>query len=54
MPNTIPPITDRESLLRYKDEVEAATKGHDFLNLATVFFKAYTYEELEALKPHIL
>ena len=54
MPNTLPPITTKEQVLSYKQEILDATKGDEFEPLMTLFFKSnYTYEFLKDLKNEI-
>ena len=55
MPNTTPPITTKESLLKYKEEILQATNSDNFTPYMTLFFKDdYTYEFLESVKDDIL
>jgi len=54
MPNTTPPITTKEQLLAYKQEILNATKDDNFTPLMTLFFKNdYTYEFLKEIKDEI-
>ena len=55
MPNTTPPITTKEALLEYKEEILQATNSDNFTPYMTLFFKDdYTYEFLESVKDDIL
>jgi dihydroorotase len=54
MPNTTPPITSKESLLSYKDEILQVTKDDNFTPYMTLFFKdSYDYKFLEELRGDI-
>jgi len=52
MPNTIPPITSLEDVLRYKAEIKRVSKDN-FTPLMDVFLQNFSEEEIKALKPHI-
>jgi dihydroorotase len=52
MPNTIPPVTTLESVLKYKEEIKAVS-GENFTPLMDVFLQSFSEEEVRALKPHI-
>jgi len=52
MPNTIPPITSLEGVLKYKEEIKKVS-GDDFTPLMDVFLQNFSEEEISALKPHI-
>jgi len=54
MPNLVPVVDNLERLLGYRREIESIVAGDTFEPYMTVFFKQYSYEELEQLKPHIL
>ncbi|MGE9292545.1 MAG: dihydroorotase [Puniceicoccales bacterium] len=54
MPNLVPQVDSLERLQWYKKEILAATGRDDFEPYMTLFFRAYTREELEAAKPHII
>jgi len=55
MPNTLPPISTKEQLLRYKEDILNATKGDTFTPYMTLFFKNdYSREFLESIKDEIL
>lgn len=54
MPNLVPPVDSLEKVLAYRERILAATEGHVFEPLMTVFFRSYTEAELAALKPHII
>ena len=51
MPNTIPPITSLEGVLKYKEEILECDSN--FTPLMDVFLQNFTEEEIIALKPHI-
>jgi dihydroorotase len=53
MPNLVPPITTKESLLAYKDQIIKATNGESFTPYMTLFFKNYSYEFLKQIKDEI-
>jgi dihydroorotase len=54
MPNLIPPVTNLERLVAYREEIEE-TVGHlDFTPLMTLFFRDYARDELLAARPHLL
>lgn len=53
MPNLVPPVDTLDRLLRYRDEIQAAVSG-DFQPYMTLFFRAYTREELLAARPSII
>ncbi|MBF0198049.1 MAG: dihydroorotase [Planctomycetes bacterium] len=54
MPNLVPPLSTREQVLAYKNEILEATQAHEpFTPLMTVFFKPYNREELMVLKDSI-
>ena len=54
MPNLVPPVDNLERLLGYVREVKSIVAEDTFEPYMTVFFKQYSYAELEQLKPHIL
>jgi dihydroorotase len=54
MPNTVPPITTKEQLLSYKQEILEATKDDTFTPFMTLFFKdSYTKEFLSQIRDEI-
>ncbi|MDR3178333.1 MAG: dihydroorotase, partial [Campylobacteraceae bacterium] len=54
MPNLVPPITDIESLLSYKERILQAAANEKFTPYMSLFFKdSYTADFLEKVKPHI-
>ena len=53
MPNLVPPLDSLDRLLVYRESINQNARP-DFQPFMTVFFKPYTREELEALRPHIL
>jgi dihydroorotase len=54
MPNTVPPITTKEQLLSYKQEILEATKDDTFTPFMTLFFKDnYTKEFLSQIRDEI-
>ncbi|MBE9047507.1 dihydroorotase [Pleurocapsales cyanobacterium LEGE 10410] len=54
MPNLVPAVDNLERLLGYVREVKANVGQDVFEPYMTVFFKQYSYQELEQFKPHIL
>ena len=54
MPNLVPAVDNLDRLLGYVREIESCLAGDVFEPYMTVFFRDYSYRELEELKPHIL
>lgn len=55
MPNLVPPVTTKESLLAYKKRIKDACEGDDFEPYLTLFFQNnYSYEFLEDIKDDII
>ena len=55
MPNLLPPITTKESLLSYKQRIKDACKNDDFEAHMTIFFQVdYSYEFLNDIKDEII
>lgn len=54
MPNLLPPVDNLDRLLWYTEEVRQACQPHAFDPYMTLFFRNYTFAELEAAKPHII
>ena len=55
MPNTTPPITTKEALLNYKQEILNAINGDSFTPYMTLFFKDdYSYDFLKSVKDEII
>ena len=54
MPNTTPPITTKEALLNYKQEILNAINDNSFKPYMTLFFKNYSFEFLDEIKDEIL
>ena len=55
MPNLLPPITTKETLLSYKQRIKEACKQDDFTAYMTIFFQVdYTYSFLEDIKDEII
>jgi len=54
MPNLIPPVTSLERALAYRNEIENAARGDNFLPLMTLFFRDYSRTELEAARESII
>lgn len=54
MPNLVPPVDSLERCLDYRKAILEAAGPHKFEPFMTVFFKCYSREELEQLKPHII
>ena len=54
MPNTLPPITTKEQVFAYKQDILNAIGSDNFTPLMTLFFKNdYTYEFLKDIKSEI-
>jgi len=53
MPNLVPPVADAERLAGYTQAVEQLVSPDGFSPLMTLFFRAYTREELVAMKDQI-
>lgn len=55
MPNLVPPVTSKDTLLSYKKRVIEACKGDDFTPYMTLFFQNnYSFEFLEDIKDEII
>ena len=54
MPNLVPAVDNLERLTRYAEEVKSCIGQQIFKPYMTVFFKQYSYPELERFKPHII
>jgi len=55
MPNTTPPITTKEQVVEYKQEILNAIGNDDFMPYMTLFFKNdYDYDFLKSVKDEIL
>lgn len=54
MPNLVPPVDSLERLVRYRTEIDAAIGGTGFTPYMTLFFRAYSEEELRAAQPYII
>ena len=55
MPNTLPPVTTKEQVIAYKQEILDAIDGDNFMPYMTLFFKnSYSYEFLKDMKNEIL
>jgi len=55
MPNLVPPIVTKKSLLEYKQRIKDACKDDQFEPKMTLFFKAdYSYEFLKDIKDEII
>jgi dihydroorotase len=52
MPNTIPPITTLDGVLKYKEEIKQVS-GENFTPLMDVFLQDFSEEEIKALKNNI-
>jgi dihydroorotase len=52
MPNTIPPITTLEGVLKYKEEIQKVS-GENFTPLMDVFLQDFSEEEIKELKNNI-
>ena len=54
MPNLVPVVDTKESVIAYKNRIDAAVNKEDnFTPFMTLFFKPYTKEFLEDVKDHI-
>ena len=54
MPNTTPPVTTKEALLKYKQEIINAVNDDSFKPYMTLFFKNYSFDFLKDIKDEIL
>lgn len=54
MPNLVPPVDSLQRCLDYRQAILDASNDDVFTPYMTVFFKCYSREELELLKPHII
>lgn len=54
MPNLVPPVDTLERLERYRAAVRAASAPHAFEPFMTLFFRAYTEEELAAARGRVI
>ncbi|WP_028578772.1 dihydroorotase [Desulfogranum japonicum] len=54
MPNLIEPVNTLHRLQNYRQAVETACQGYTFTPYMTLFFRQYSREELEAVKPYIV
>ncbi|WP_018969194.1 dihydroorotase [Rubritalea marina] len=54
MPNLVPPVDHLERLLAYRERIMAASDGHRFDPLMTLFFRNYTEQELAEARDHII
>ena len=54
MPNLVPAVDNLERLTGYLAEIKSIVGDDVFEPYMTVFFKQYSYEELERFKPHII
>ena len=54
MPNLVPAVNNWERLTTYHQEITSLIGDDIFEPYMTVFFKPYSYSELEKFKPHIL
>jgi len=54
MPNLVPPVDHLDRLKAYRAEILAATGSRVFEPYMTLFFRAYTREELRAAREHII
>jgi dihydroorotase len=54
MPNLVPPVDTLDRLTAYRAAISAACGEHVFRPLMTLFFRAYTYEELAAARDQII
>jgi len=53
MPNTVPPITTKNMVQEYKNEILNAINGDEFAPYMTLFFQNYTKEFLESVSNEI-
>jgi dihydroorotase len=54
MPNLVPAVDNWSRLQGYRQEIESVVGNDVFEPYMTVFFKQYSYQELEQFKPHII
>lgn len=54
MPNLVPAVDNLKRLTGYLQEIKQILGQDVFEPYMTVFFKSYSYQELEQLKPHII
>ena len=54
MPNLVPAVNNFERLTGYRAEIQSIVGDDGFEPYMTVFFKEYSYQELEQFKPHII
>lgn len=54
MPNLVPPVTTKESLLAYKKRIKEACSEDKFEPFMTLFFQEYSREFLEDIKDEII
>lgn len=54
MPNLVPAVDNLERLTAYTEEIKSIVGDDIFDPYMTVFFKQYSYKELEQFKPHII
>lgn len=54
MPNLVPPVTTKESVIAYKNRIKKACGSDVFEPYMTLFFQNYTREFLESVKDDIL
>lgn len=54
MPNLVPAVNNMQRLQGYIQEIKSNLGQDVFEPYMTVFFKNYSYQELEQLKPHII
>ncbi len=53
MPNLVPPVDTKESVIEYKNRILDAIGDDDFIPFMTLFFKPYTKEFLQDVKDEI-
>jgi dihydroorotase len=54
MPNTTPPITTKDDVVRYRNEILSAIGDDNFKPYMTLFFKNYSFDFLKDIKDDIL
>lgn len=54
MPNLIPPVDSLDRVLTYRKEITSACIGYNFAPYMTLFFREYTFRELEEASQHVI
>ena len=53
MPNLVPPVSDKEAVIAYKQRILDAISNDNFKPFMTLFFKPYSFEFLKDIKDEI-